>query len=161
MVKEFPIKAGLVRHKVGAVHAVSDVSFTVNEGETFGLVGESGCGKTTIGRMLVGLEPVTFWSDLLRRKSRLGEGHRPTEADRRERQMMFQDPYSSLDPRMKVGQILGEPLLVQKRGTKVPTGRSRLRAAGLGGPRPRRPTATLTSSPAANASASDLLARWR
>ena len=57
--KEFPIKAGLIRHKVGAIHAVSNVTFSINEGETFGLVGESGCGKTTIGRMVVGLESPT------------------------------------------------------------------------------------------------------
>ncbi len=84
LVKEFPIKGGLVRHKVGAVHAVSDVSFTINEGETFGLVGESGCGKTTIGRMLVGLESVTVGRGLLRRQGRLGQGlsarPRPTAA---------------------------------------------------------------------------------
>jgi len=58
------VKGGLIRHKVGAIHAVSDVSFTLTEGETFGLVGESGCGKTTIGRMLVGLDPLTR-ADLL------------------------------------------------------------------------------------------------
>jgi oligopeptide/dipeptide ABC transporter ATP-binding protein len=118
LVKEFPIRAGLVRHQVGAVHAVSDVSFTVNEGETFGLVGESGCGKTTIGRMLVGLEKVTSGQVFFDEKVVSAKGYRPTKADRRDRQMMFQDPYSSLNPRMKVGQILGEPLLVQREGSK-------------------------------------------
>jgi peptide/nickel transport system ATP-binding protein len=118
LVKEFPIRAGLVRHQVAAVHAVSDVSFTVNEGETFGLVGESGCGKTTIGRLLVGLEKVTSGQVYFDEKVVSAKGYRPTKADRRDRQMMFQDPYSSLNPRMKVGQILGEPLLVQKEGSK-------------------------------------------
>ena len=118
LVKEFPIKKGVVRHKVGAVHAVSDASFTLFEGETFGLVGESGCGKTTIGRMLVGLETLTsgevhFAGELVSAKN-----HKPTRASRRDRQMMFQDPYSSLDPRMKVAAILGEPLAVQKVGSK-------------------------------------------
>jgi oligopeptide/dipeptide ABC transporter ATP-binding protein len=119
LVKEFPIKAGLVRHKVGAVHAVSDVTFTINEGETFGLVGESGCGKTTIGRMLVGLEPVTSGEVYFDGKIVSAKGYHPSREDRRDRQMMFQDPYSSLNPRMKVGEILAEPLVVQKEGTKA------------------------------------------
>ncbi|MGA2123483.1 MAG: ABC transporter ATP-binding protein [Acidimicrobiales bacterium] len=119
LVKEFPIKGGLVRHKVGAVHAVSDVSFSIYEGETFGLVGESGCGKTTIGRMLVGLESVTSGAVYFDDKVVSAKGYRPTKADRRDRQMMFQDPYSSLNPRMKVSQILGEPLLVQHEGTRA------------------------------------------
>ncbi len=119
LVKEYPIKGGLVRHKVGAVHAVSDVSFSIYEGETFGLVGESGCGKTTIGRMLVGLESVTSGAVYFDDKVVSAKGYKPTKADRRDRQMMFQDPYSSLNPRMKVSQILGEPLLVQHEGSRT------------------------------------------
>jgi oligopeptide/dipeptide ABC transporter ATP-binding protein len=119
LVKEFSIKGGLIRHKVGAIHAVSDVSFTLTEGETFGLVGESGCGKTTIGRMLVGLEPLTAGEIYFDDKLVSARGHKPTRVERRERQMMFQDPYSSLDPRMKVAQILGEPLAVQGDGDKA------------------------------------------
>lgn len=119
LVKEFEVKGGLIRHKVGAIHAVSDVSFTLTEGETFGLVGESGCGKTTIGRMLVGLEPLTAGEIYFDDKLVSARGHKPSRADRRERQMMFQDPYSSLDPRMKVAQIIGEPLSVQGDGDKV------------------------------------------
>ena len=119
LVKEFPIKGGLIRHKVGAISAVSKVRFTVTEGETFGLVGESGCGKTTIGRMLVGLDPLTAGEIYFDGRLVSAKGHKPTKSDRKDRQMMFQDPYSSLDPRMKVGQILGEPLLVQKQGTKA------------------------------------------
>jgi peptide/nickel transport system ATP-binding protein len=119
LVKEFPIKGGLISHKQGAIHAVSNVSFTVTEGETFGLVGESGCGKTTIGRMMVGLEPLTAGEIYFDGRLVSAKGHRPSRADRRERQMMFQDPYSSLDPRMKVAQILGEPLMVQRQGSKA------------------------------------------
>jgi peptide/nickel transport system ATP-binding protein len=118
MVKEFPIKAGVVRHTVGAVHAVSDVSFSVNEGETFGLVGESGCGKTTIGRMLVGLETLTAGSIYFNDQLVTDKNHKMSREDHRQRQMMFQDPYSSLDPRMSVNDLIGEPLLVQKEGTK-------------------------------------------
>jgi oligopeptide/dipeptide ABC transporter ATP-binding protein len=119
MVKEFPIKAGLIQHKVGAVHAVSDVSFTVNEGETFGLVGESGCGKTTIGRMLVGIETLTSGQIYFNDRLVTDKNHKMSREDHVQRQMMFQDPYSSLNPRMSVNDIIGEPLFVQKEGTKV------------------------------------------
>jgi peptide/nickel transport system ATP-binding protein len=117
--KDFPIKAGFIRHKVGALSAVSNVNFSIKEGETFGLVGESGCGKTTIGRMVVGLEfptagEVHFDGHLVSARR-----HRPTREERRERQMMFQDPYASLNPRMKVSQIIGEPLQVQRQGTRA------------------------------------------
>jgi oligopeptide/dipeptide ABC transporter ATP-binding protein len=119
LVKEFAIKGGLVRRNVGVIHAVSDVSFSVTEGETFGLVGESGCGKTTIGRMLVGLEPLTSGEIHFDDKLVSAKGQRPSRVDRRDRQMMFQDPYSSLDPRMKVAQILGEPLMIQHQGSRA------------------------------------------
>ena len=119
LVKEFPIKAGLIRHKVGAIHAVSEVNFTIREGETFGLVGESGCGKTTIGRMVVGLEhptngQITFDGQLVSARR-----YKPKRSELRQRQMMFQDPYSSLDPRMKVEEILAEPLVIQGDGKKA------------------------------------------
>ncbi len=114
VVKEFPVAAGaVIRRKVGSVKAVSDVSFTVRNGETFGLVGESGCGKTTIGRMVVALEPVSSGSirfdkeEITQLKGSSLRGHR------RDLQIMFQDPYASLDPRMRVGTILREPLVVQ------------------------------------------------
>jgi peptide/nickel transport system ATP-binding protein len=118
LVKEFPVLAGgVIRHQVGAVHAVSDVTLSIRQGETFGLVGESGCGKTTIGRMMVALEAPTAGSvrfggaDLTRLKGA------ELRAKRRDIQLMFQDPYASLDPRMRVGTIIGEPLKVQKVGT--------------------------------------------
>jgi len=118
LVKEFPIKGGLVRHKIGAIQAVSDVSFTISEGETFGLVGESGCGKTTIGRMLVGIETLTSGEIYFNDRLVTDGNHKFTRADYRDRQMMFQDPYSSLNPRMSVNGIIGEPLQVQHQGTK-------------------------------------------
>ena len=117
LVKEFPVRTGLLRRQTGAVYAVSDVSFTINEGETLGLVGESGCGKTTIGRMLVGLEPLTGGTVSFDGRVVSAKGYKPTKEDRSDRQMMFQDPYSSLNPRMKVGEILREPLAVQGRGS--------------------------------------------
>jgi oligopeptide/dipeptide ABC transporter ATP-binding protein len=119
LVKEYPVTAGAVlRRKVAVVHAVSDVSFTVPAGTTFGLVGESGCGKTTIGKMIValekpdsggitlaGLDVSELRGDELRRK-------------RRDLQLIFQDPHASLDPRMRVGSIIGEPLAVQHIGSR-------------------------------------------
>ncbi len=119
LVKEFSIKGGLIRHTVGAIHAVSDVTFSINAGGTFGLVGESGCGKTTIGRMVVGLDRPTrgaiyFDGELVSSKK-----YKPTKSQRRDRQMMFQDPYSSLNPRMKVSQILAEPLRIQHEGNRA------------------------------------------
>jgi oligopeptide/dipeptide ABC transporter ATP-binding protein len=119
VVKEFPIRAGLIHHKVGAIHAVSDVSFTINEGETFGLVGESGCGKTTIGRMMVGIETVSGGQIFFRDKLVSARKHKPKREDFRDRQMMFQDPYSSLNPRSKVGDILAEPLVIQRQGNAL------------------------------------------
>jgi len=119
LVKEYPITSGAVlRRKVAAVHAVSDVSFSVPAGTTFGLVGESGCGKTTIGKMIVALERPNSGAVTLggvdMSKLRGGELRRK----RRDLQLMFQDPHSSLDPRMRVGTIIGEPLAVQRLGSK-------------------------------------------
>ena len=119
LVKEFPVTAGaILQRKVAAVHAVSDVSFSVPAATTFGLVGESGCGKTTIGKMIVALERPNSGAVTLGgvdvSKLRGGELRRK----RRDLQLMFQDPHSSLDPRMRVGTIIGEPLAVQHLGSK-------------------------------------------
>jgi len=118
LVKEFPITSGVLQRKVGSVKAVSDVSFSVPAGTTFGLVGESGCGKTTIGKMIVALErpnsgAITM-GGLNVSKLRGAELRRK----RRDLQLMFQDPQSSLDPRMRVGAIISEPLTVQHLGSK-------------------------------------------
>ena len=119
LVKEFPVTAGLIlQRKVAAVHAVSDVSFTVTAGETFGLVGESGCGKTTIGRVVVALERPNSGTVLLNGESVFGLGAGELRRQRRDLQLMFQDPYSSLDPRMRVGSIIREPLTIQHVGSR-------------------------------------------
>jgi peptide/nickel transport system ATP-binding protein len=118
LVKEFPVLAGgVIRRQVGAVHAVSDVTLTIRQGETFGLVGESGCGKTTIGRMMVALEAPTSGSVVFDGGDLTQMGGSELRKKRRDVQLMFQDPYASLDPRMRVGTIIGEPLKVQKVGT--------------------------------------------
>ncbi|MFY9928331.1 MAG: ABC transporter ATP-binding protein [Streptosporangiaceae bacterium] len=119
LVKEFPITSGaILQRRVASVKAVSDVSLSVAAGTTFGLVGESGCGKTTIGKMIVALERPTAGAVTLGgvdvSKLRGSELRRK----RRDLQLMFQDPHSSLDPRMRVGTIIGEPLAVQRLGSK-------------------------------------------
>jgi peptide/nickel transport system ATP-binding protein len=119
LVKEFPITSGaILQRKVGSVKAVSDVSFTVHAGETFGLVGESGCGKTTIGRMVVALEQPSSGQVSLRGLNVSALSGGALRKTRRDLQLMFQDPYSSLDPRMRVGAIIGEPLAIQQVGTR-------------------------------------------
>jgi peptide/nickel transport system ATP-binding protein len=120
LVKEFPVTRGAVlQRRVGAVHAVSDVSFEVLPGETFGLVGESGCGKTTTGRMIVALEPPTSGSIVINGEDIATMGRGKLRTKRRDMQMMFQDPYASLDPRMRVVTILREPLAIQGIGSKA------------------------------------------
>ena len=154
--KEFPVTAGaILRRKIGALHAVTDVQLGIRPGETFGLVGESGCGKTTLGRMGVGLEIPTS-GQVLFDGTDLGsvKGGQFREL-RRDLQFMFQDPYASLDPRMRVKEIISEPLDIARRGSpkeRIETVRSAPRR-GRAWPTTRW-TATRTSSPAASVSAS-------
>ncbi len=115
LVKHFPITQGIIfQKKIGAVHAVDDVSFDIYKGETLGLVGESGCGKSTTGRTIIQLYRPTSGQvlfegiDLVSLK---GEALRKT---RRRMQMIFQDPYASLNPRMTIGEIIAEPLLIHR-----------------------------------------------
>jgi oligopeptide transport system ATP-binding protein len=111
VVKHFPIKSGIViDRQVGAVRAVDGVSFSVAEGETLGLVGESGCGKSTLARSILQLLRPTSGSVRFRDTELTELGRRDLRRMRREMQMIFQDPYASLNPRKRVGQIVGDPL---------------------------------------------------
>jgi peptide/nickel transport system ATP-binding protein/oligopeptide transport system ATP-binding protein len=112
LVKYFPIKGGLLQRTVAQVKAVDDVSFSVKQGETLGLVGESGCGKTTIGRTVLRLTPATSGSVTFQGKDVFKASAPEMKAMRKDMQIIFQDPYSSLDPRMPVGESIGEGLLV-------------------------------------------------
>ncbi len=107
----FPIKSGiLIDREVGRVRAVDGVSLTVKEGETLGLVGESGCGKSTLCRAILQLLRPTAGSVRFDGKEMVGLKRREMQSLRREMQMIFQDPYASLNPRHRVGQIIGDPL---------------------------------------------------
>ena len=112
--KYFPIKAGVVRKTVGYVKAVDDVSFYINEGEVLGLVGESGCGKTTIGRTLLRLCEATEGTVVIDGKDVYAQKKQDLRHMRQNMQIIFQDPYSSLNPRLTVGEIVGEALLEHK-----------------------------------------------
>jgi peptide/nickel transport system ATP-binding protein len=116
LVKNYSVTSGAVlQRKIGDVSAVADVSFTVPKGTTFGLVGESGCGKTTIGRLIVGLEKATGGA-ITFGGADLARVPRKQRADRV--QLMFQDSYAAMDPRMRVGTILREPLVIQGKGSR-------------------------------------------
>jgi peptide/nickel transport system ATP-binding protein/oligopeptide transport system ATP-binding protein len=117
LVKHFPIKGGLLRHTIATVKAVDGVSFSVRRGETFGLVGESGCGKTTTGRTILRLEEPTSGEVLFDDKDVFKASSRQMKALRRDMQIVFQDPYASLDPRITVGESIGEGLLIHKIGS--------------------------------------------
>ena len=113
LIKHFPVTRGIViQRKVGAVRAVDGISFTIDRGETLGLVGESGCGKTTAGRTLLGLYPVTSGMVTIDGQNVHSAKGRKLLAIRRMAQMIFQDPYASLNPRWTVHSIVSEPLRV-------------------------------------------------
>jgi oligopeptide transport system ATP-binding protein len=110
--KYFPIKRGLLQRTQAHVKAVDDVSFTIYEGETLGLVGESGCGKTTTSRAVLQLDPPTSGSVKLEGRELVGLGDEELRRMRTRMQIIFQNPYSSLNPRMTVGNALLEPMAV-------------------------------------------------
>jgi oligopeptide/dipeptide ABC transporter ATP-binding protein len=114
--KHFPIRKGILGRTVGHVHAVDGVSFTINESETLGLVGESGCGKTTVGRTILRLIEPTSGQIKLRGQDIGGLSKKELQPLRRQMQIVFQDPFSSLNPRIKVGKIVEEPLRVHNVG---------------------------------------------
>jgi len=122
LVKHFPIQQGIIVQKqIGAVHAVDGISFDIYEGETLGLVGESGCGKSTTGRTILQLFRPTSGSVRFDGVDLIHLRGRELRLRRRKMQMIFQDPYASLNPRMTVGEIVGEPLLIHNvaRGSEI------------------------------------------
>ncbi len=112
--KYFPVGEGLFSRSKAMVKAVDDVSLAVHEGETLGLVGESGCGKSTLGRTILRLIEPTSGEVIFQGKNLLSLSQRGLRDMRREMQIIFQDPYASLNPRMRVGDIVGEGLEIHK-----------------------------------------------
>jgi peptide/nickel transport system ATP-binding protein len=116
--KYFPIRAGVLQREVAYVHAVDDVSFAVKPGETLGLVGESGCGKSTLGRTIVRLLQPTAGEIIFDGTPIQKLGTRRLRPLRREMQMVFQDPYASLNPRKRVGTIISDPMRIHDLGSR-------------------------------------------
>src|SRR5512136_1088079 len=117
LVKYFPVRGGLLQRVVAWVQAVDNVSFTIREGETVGLVGESGCGKTTVGRTMLRLIEPTAGSVIYQNTDVFKLRGNDLKAMRRNMQIIFQDPYASLDPRMPIGESVMEGLKIHKIGT--------------------------------------------
>src|SRR5438046_665494 len=128
LVKHFPIKGGVLQRTVGIVQAVDGVSFDIRRGETLGLVGESGCGKSTFGRTLLKLLEPTEGKIIVRGRDITALDAAQMLPYRRQMQMIYQDPYASLNPRMSAGEIVGEPLVIHGIGDAT---ERRERVAGL------------------------------
>jgi oligopeptide/dipeptide ABC transporter ATP-binding protein len=117
--KYFPVRKGLLRRTVGFVHAVDDVSFMIGSGETLGLVGESGCGKTTVGRTILRLIEPTAGTVRVEGHDITHLGKAELRPFREQMQIIFQDPFSSLNPRMRVGDIVAEPLKIHGKARRT------------------------------------------
>ncbi len=129
----FPIKKGLLRRTVGYVRAVDGISFGIEKGQTLGLVGESGCGKTTVARSIVRLVPATEGKVIFEETDVLSADRVKLRELRRQISLIFQDPYGSLNPRMTVGNAIGEPLKVSRASSPCQhgqDGRANREAAG-------------------------------
>ncbi|NLF84420.1 MAG: dipeptide ABC transporter ATP-binding protein [Candidatus Gastranaerophilales bacterium] len=118
LVKEFPIRGGFFNKQTGAVHAVNNISFEIQKGETLGLVGESGCGKSTAGRCILGLTPPTGGCVKIGGINVNTSDPKIRKSLRKRMQIVFQNPFSSLNPRMTVEKILKEPLIIHQKLTK-------------------------------------------
>ncbi len=118
VVREYPVRAGWLQRQIDSIKAVSGVTLHVSEGETLGLVGESGCGKTTLGKLIVGVEKPDSGRILLAGEDIFAFSAEKLRRARKDLQMMFQDPYASLNPRMRVNAILKEPLVIQEVGSR-------------------------------------------
>lgn len=119
LVKWFPVESGFFGRRAGHVHAVNGVSFEIRKGETLGLVGESGCGKSTLGLLILRLIDPDSGSIVFDGADITRMSQKVLRPKRSEMQVIFQDPFASLNPRMTVGEIIEEPLLVHRKGTKA------------------------------------------
>ena len=136
LVKHYPLMGGgVVRRRIGDVHAACDLTFHLDRGETLGLVGESGCGKSTTGKAILQLSPPTSGSVKFEGEELVGKTRKQMRGIRRDLQVVFQDPYASLNPRIPVNDIVSEPLIIH--GLYKRQGKERQGAAHRGRSQPR------------------------
>ena len=159
--KHYPVRAGVLRRQVGTVHAVDGVSFSVGVGETLGLVGESGCGKSTVARSVLRLVEPTSGQIRLQGEDITHLSKSALRPHRRSMQIVFQDPFASLNPRMTAGDIVGEPLFVHGLATGKALETRTANCSSRSACGPTRCATFRINSPAASASASASPARWR